>query len=79
MRFWFHSTVLIMQALLSLTAITPFGVYNSSVTPLGLPWDAYNYCNAPHVNPTYYNVPSEPGPGAKLVYLSLVMRHHKVS
>ena len=52
------------------------GVYNSSRTPANLPWNTYNYCNAPHVNAKHYNVPSVKG--AKLVYLNMVMRHHKV-
>ena len=52
------------------------GVYNSSRTPANLPWNTYNYCNAPHVNAKHYNVPFVKG--AKLVYLNMVMRHHKV-
>lgn len=52
------------------------GVYNSSQTPADLPWNTYNYCNAPHVNAKHYTAPSVDG--AKLVYLNLVMRHHKV-
>jgi hypothetical protein len=53
------------------------GVYNSSQTPLNLPWDTYNYCNAPHVNPRHYNLPANDSE-ARLVYVNLVMRHHKV-
>ncbi|KAK7684387.1 hypothetical protein QCA50_012334 [Cerrena zonata] len=51
------------------------GVYNSSRTPANLPWNTYNYCNAPHVNAKHYTTPSVDG--AKLVYLNMVMRHHK--
>ena len=51
------------------------GVYNSSVTPTNLPWNTYNYCNAPHVTAQHYEAPK----GAELVYLNLMMRHHKVT
>ncbi|CAL1698559.1 unnamed protein product [Somion occarium] len=51
------------------------GVYNSSRTPANFPWNTYNYCNAPHVNAKHYIIP--PVPGAKLVYLNMVVRHHK--
>jgi hypothetical protein len=50
------------------------GVYNSSTTPMSLPWDIYNYCNAPHMNARHYTAPE----GAELVHLSVMMRHHKV-
>jgi hypothetical protein len=50
------------------------GVYNSSTTPRSLPWDTYNYCNAPHVNARHYTAPED----AELVHLSVMMRHHKV-
>ena len=53
------------------------GVYNTSHTPRGLPWDTYNYCNAPHVSAEHYTKPNVSE--AKLVYLNVVMRHHKVS
>ncbi len=52
------------------------GVYNSSTTPSSLPWNTYNYCNAPHVVPARYTLPS--AKGAKLVYVNTVIRHHKV-
>ncbi|EKM52252.1 uncharacterized protein PHACADRAFT_176271 [Phanerochaete carnosa HHB-10118-sp] len=51
------------------------GVYNTSQTPADLPWDTYNYCNAPHVNAAHYTMPNVSG--AKLVYLNAVIRHHK--
>lgn len=53
------------------------GVYNSSQTPPDLPWDTYNYCNAPHVNAEHYSTPVSPD-GFELVYLNVIMRHHKV-
>ncbi len=53
------------------------GVYNSSVTPDTLPWNTYNYCNAPHVNAKHYSRPPN-APHARLVYLNTVIRHHKV-
>ena len=37
------------------------------------PWN--NYCNAPHVNASHYQLPEE---GAELVHLTVMMRHHKV-
>ena len=52
------------------------GIYNTSHTPGYLPWNTYNYCNAPHVNAAHYVTPSVSG--AKLVYMNMVMRHHKV-
>lgn len=52
------------------------GVYNSSKTPTNLPWNTYNYCNAPHVNAKHYQRPQDLG--AELVYLNVVTRHHKV-
>jgi len=55
------------------------GVYDSSQTPPTLPWNTYNYCNAPHVNPAHYELPDIASMGgAKLVHVSVVMRHHKV-
>ena len=53
------------------------GVYNSSVTPSDLPWNTYNYCNAPHVNAKHYAMPANVS-HAQLVYLNAVIRHHKV-
>lgn len=53
------------------------GVYNSSTTPAELPWNTYNYCNAPHVNAEHYFKPSS-NESAKILYLNVVTRHHKV-
>ncbi|KIN93474.1 hypothetical protein M404DRAFT_171145 [Pisolithus tinctorius Marx 270] len=50
-------------------------VYNASITPSNLPWDTYNYCNAPHVNLDHYSFPNESG--ARLRFVVVVMRHHK--
>ncbi|KAH9929330.1 phosphoglycerate mutase-like protein [Fomitopsis serialis] len=52
------------------------GVYNTSFTPADLPWNTYNYCNAPHVNAAHYEVPGN-APDATLVYLNAMVRHHK--
>lgn len=52
------------------------GVYNTSFTPSSLPWNTYNYCNAPHVNTAHYTLPN--ASDAKLVYMNVVIRHHKV-
>ncbi|KAI0743062.1 phosphoglycerate mutase-like protein [Daedaleopsis nitida] len=54
------------------------GVYNSSLTPADLPWNTYNYCNAPHVNAKHYSKPTN-ALHAKLVYMNAVIRHHKRS
>ena len=54
------------------------GVYNTSSTPANLPWNTYNYCNAPHVNAAHYEVPGN-APNATLVYLNALIRHHKVN
>ena len=53
------------------------GVYDSSITPANLPWNTYNYCNAPHVNARHYSRPANAS-HAKLVYMNAVIRHHKV-
>ena len=39
------------------------------------PWDTSRYCNAPHVNASYYQVAEE---AAELVHLTILMQHHKV-
>src|SRR6202040_4051258 len=57
-------------------ALAASGIYNSSQTPHDLPWNTYNYCNAPHVNRDRYVLPSVGN--AKLVYATIMMRHHKV-
>ncbi|KAI9463914.1 phosphoglycerate mutase-like protein [Russula earlei] len=54
------------------------GVYDSSHTPLTLPWNTYNFCNAPHVNTAHYELPSSiTSNGGHLVHVSVIMRHHK--
>ncbi|KAF9233181.1 phosphoglycerate mutase-like protein [Melanogaster broomeanus] len=58
-----------------MTSLSHLGVYNSSITPSSLPWDTYNYCNAPHVNAHHYPEPKDCG--AILVYINAVIRHHK--
>ncbi|SJX62622.1 related to acid phosphatase [Sporisorium reilianum f. sp. reilianum] len=59
------------------TSVTPFsGVFTSSVTPADLPWDTYNYCNAPHVSAKYYERPPQ-AKDARLVFVNVVQRHHK--
>jgi len=40
------------------------------------PWVPSGYCNAPHVNASHYQPPSE---DAQLVHVSAIMRHHKVT
>ena len=79
--------ILIIQSVLQFTSTTmstnvsttPFpGVFTSSATPAHLPWDTYNYCNAPHVNAKQYQRPPQAvGQDAKLVYVNVVQRHHK--
>lgn len=58
------------------------GVYNSSQTPSTLPWNTYNFCNAPHVNAAHYELPSNATftstGGSQLIHVSVIMRHHKV-
>lgn len=70
---------------LRVSALTPpsnqTGVYNSSVSPENLPWNTYNYCNAPHVNAAHYSKPtnvSESDGEPQLVYVNAMIRHHKV-
>ncbi|KAL4071479.1 histidine phosphatase superfamily [Scleroderma yunnanense] len=50
-------------------------IYNSSTTPSHLPWNTYNYCNAPHINAGHYVLPN--ASTATLVFVAMVMRHHK--
>lgn len=59
---------------------SPSGIYNSSQTPSTLPWNTYNFCNAPHVNAAHYELPPNLNTslGAQLVHVSVVTRHHKV-
>ena len=56
----------------------PIGIYNSSVTPSNLPWNTYNYCNAPHVNSKHYDKPTNVS-DSTLVYMNVMIRHHKVN
>ncbi|PWN48681.1 phosphoglycerate mutase-like protein [Violaceomyces palustris] len=57
---------------------SPVSIYNSSTTPSHLPWNTYNYCNAPHVSSRHYQVPEQAQGGkAELVYLNVIQRHHK--
>jgi len=65
--------VLSSRAASELVGFNGTGVYDSSVTPSSLPWNTYNYCNAPHVNTAHYSPPK----GAELVYFNIMMRHHK--
>ena len=65
---------------------SPFGtgVYNSSQTPANLPWNTYNYCNAPHVNAAHYFKPALANASGfdgqpELVYVNAMIRDHKVS
>ncbi|KAF8498089.1 phosphoglycerate mutase-like protein [Russula emetica] len=55
------------------------GVYNSSQTPSTLPWNTYNFCNAPHVNAAHYELPPNATStgGSQLIHVSVIMRHHK--
>jgi hypothetical protein len=63
----------------SVNATLGNGVYKSSATPAGLPWNTYNYCNAPHVNAAHYAPsPDASTAHATLEHLTVIMRHHKV-
>ena len=79
----FASPTALVASLLGLGAREPDvaraynGVYNSSVTPSDLPWNTYNYCNAPHVNAEHYARPTNVS-GSELVYMNVMIRHHKV-
>ncbi|KAI9431170.1 phosphoglycerate mutase-like protein [Lactarius indigo] len=53
------------------------GVYNSSETPPTLPWNTYNFCNAPHINALHYQLPPQAIAAGTLLHVSVVMRHHK--
>ncbi|CAO1620168.1 unnamed protein product [Parajaminaea phylloscopi] len=51
------------------------GIYNTSYTPAHLPWDTYNYCNAPHLSHAHYTPPREHN--VRLVYVTAFQRHAK--
>ncbi|KAG6330872.1 hypothetical protein ID866_8217 [Astraeus odoratus] len=53
-------------------------IYNTSITPSHLPWNTYNYCNAPHVNADNYSL-SHPSDSSvtSLAFVVMIMRHHK--
>jgi hypothetical protein len=54
-----------------------FGARSALSAPhISPPWVTSNYCNAPHVNASHYQLPSE---GAQLIHLTVMMRHHKVN
>ena len=78
----FASPVALVASLLGLGARGPDiasaynGVYNTSITPSDLPWNTYNYCNAPHVNAEHYTRPTNVS-GSELVYMNVMIRHHK--
>ncbi|PSS31964.1 hypothetical protein PHLCEN_2v2291 [Hermanssonia centrifuga] len=69
------ATILLASSVARASLSSANGVYDTSNTPVNLPWNTYNYCNAPHVNANHYSAP--PISGAKLVYLNAVIRHHK--
>ena len=75
-------TTLVTTAAQSPGLASASGVYNSSDTQSTLPWNTYNFCNAPHVNAAHYELPPQANAagagGAQLLHVSVVMRHHKV-
>jgi hypothetical protein len=74
-----RATILLFLAPMSALA-SASGVYNSSQTPSMLPWNTYNFCNAPHVNAAHYELPPNVTftGGSQLIHVSVIMRHHKV-
>lgn len=70
------SLVLVLAAPTSSTGQVQTGVYDTSTTPSYLPWNTYNYCNAPHVNAAHYTMPKDAS--AEMVYMNVMIRHHKV-
>jgi hypothetical protein len=76
-KVWFALAAAALPAVLIVVpSVSGAGIYNSSITPDGLPWNTYNYCNAPHVDAKHYVMPE--AKDVELVYLNAVMRHHKV-
>lgn len=60
-------------------ASAPGGYYLGSTLPKELPWYTYNYCNGPHVSRPHYQLPQQAeSQDVKLVYVTVVQRHHKV-
>ncbi|THW32795.1 hypothetical protein D6D25_05476, partial [Aureobasidium pullulans] len=49
-------------------------VFNSSMTPAGLPYSTYNWCNMPHVRASEY---PKVNSSYKLEYVHIIHRHHK--
>jgi len=76
-----RTTILLFLTPMSALA-SASGVYNSSQTPSTLPWNTYNFCNAPHVNAAHYELPPNATfistGGSRLIHVSVIMRHHKV-
>ncbi|KAI0264145.1 phosphoglycerate mutase-like protein [Gloeopeniophorella convolvens] len=62
-----------MLALLAFQLLLGLQPVVSASYPPG-PWNISDYCNAPHVNASHYEHPTE---DAELVHLSVLMRHHK--
>ena len=70
--------VLVSQKMLTLILVLfLFTAHPALSSPYSLrPWDTSSYCNAPHVNASYYQAAEE---GAELIHLTILMRHHKVT
>ncbi|KAF8588877.1 phosphoglycerate mutase-like protein [Ramaria rubella] len=74
---WFAAVFSCTTAFVKATSLdSAHGVYSGSQTPSSLPWNTYNYCNAPHVNTAHYSVPTNTSK-AQLVYMNVMVRHHK--
>ena len=55
------------------TGVSGF-IFNSSLTPTGIPYSTYNWCNMPHVRGLEYPRAAK---GYKLEYVEVIHRHHK--
>ena len=49
-------------------------IFNSSITPSGVPYSTYNWCNMPHVRAQEYKIPDS---DYQLQYVEVIQRHHK--
>lgn len=63
-----HTAINDLAAVINATGVSGY-IFNSSVTPSGVPYGTYNWCNMPHVRPQEY--PRSPA-GYKLEYVEIV-------
>ncbi|KAK5081056.1 hypothetical protein LTR70_009318 [Exophiala xenobiotica] len=73
---WYPPTKTVVNDLESvLNGTNIYGyIFNSSTTPLDVPYSTYNWCNMPHTRANEYIIPD---PDFELRYVEVIHRHHK--